>query len=124
MVNKPSLYLAGEKGPEMIIDYPTLQIPEVANMARMIQAIKFNKVPQYAMGNYPVISSVPTGRDIDLDTLSQLASVMNRLSEQLDSGVEANIRWDNLKKAESQAKQVEDNITLENNVVLFFEKIG
>ena len=110
IVGQPSLYLAGEKGPEMIIDYPTLQIPEVANMARMIEAIKFNKIPQYAEGSYPIVSPASTGMNMSLDMLKQLTFEVGRLSDQLDLGVEANIRWDNLKRAERQAKQVENNI--------------
>ena len=43
--------LIAERGPEMVVDYPTLRNMEM-NAPGMIQAIMAMRVPQYAMGKY------------------------------------------------------------------------
>lgn len=113
LTNSPSVFLAGEKGPEMIVPFPqTRQL--VMNYPGIVEALKMGTLPNYANGRFPQ-STVTTNNTKEMFADPNMLAAINRLNTHLDNGL--NIYFDQ-RKIQKLTLEQEKVKSLENGVSL------
>lgn len=114
-VHSPTLFLAGEQ-PEMIIDNPTLRIPMVQKMAKIIYDIKHGGVRQFAEGNYPELGidklGIRNGDSSQAAINAMMLKALEDINRKMDNPTRAMVSYDDLR--DSQARV--DGIINESNL--------
>lgn len=111
--------LVAEKGPEMVIDYPTLRNIKMNN-PRLIETVMAYRVPQYANGMYDQdfrrlnhtakddTSMTDIGSSLSPEDVRSLISAITRLNDHLDAGIRANINKYGTNGIEEALKDIAD----------------
>jgi hypothetical protein len=99
--NTPKLYLAGEAGPEMIIDAKRTRNMQL-NYPDLIQAIR--NVPQYASGN------VSSTTNINNASNSALVNAINKLNQHIDNGIDAKVVLSQFERVQNKRNAVIDKM--------------
>lgn len=102
VVNNPTVFLAGEKMPELIVDGKTFKNLQM-NAPQVIDAIyqaRNGSVDAYENGKYPTIFSNNT-------FFNPYESLLNKLSEQLEKGIETKFVQTDYEKFTNSIQQAE-----------------
>ena len=106
--DRPSLYLAGEEGPEMIVDARRTRQMQM-NYPGLIEAIK--QVPQYASGNIGS-STITTTHTQSMFTDPEMLAAIKKLNEHMDNGIEAKLDWRTYNRSMNKINNVVNNSTI------------
>lgn len=113
---QPTLLVA-EKGPEMVVDYPTLRNMQM-NAPGMINAIMAMRVPQYANGKYTTArgddyttaqgndNTTARGNDNTRAREDKILNAIDRLNAHLDNGIPAYINKYGTNGVDDTMKQI------------------
>lgn len=92
----PSLYLAGEAGPEMIVDAQRTRNMQL-NYPWLIDAIR--NVPQYANGN---VSNITTNNYTTSSSDPELKMLLRSLNQKMDEGIPAKVVLSQFERVKSK----------------------
>lgn len=107
----PTIYQAGEDGIEFIVSNPDLSNPRIAQSVRAIQYEK-GIIPAFADGNYSTSTSENENTNQEESYISSLIIAVNNLNNILSSGIRATIIYDDIREAEEEISNIENNLNL------------
>lgn len=117
MVSGPTLFLAGEEMPEMIIDGKTMENIQM-NVPELIPAIMAQRAPAYAEGYYPK-TSVPAGSTSTEDAerlatyqkaLDDNTAVMTALMKRLEEPFQSTVVYRDIQKVEDDVEYIKKDL--------------
>ena len=116
----PTLGLFSEKGPEIVVDAPTVRNIQM-NQPEIIDAIYAMRVPQHAKGMYP--ANMSTGSNNSGDQLDLLKSMMtvfiakqDELIQATNKSKKAYITLTDLEKAQDTKQTIESAVTRNRSI--------
>lgn len=108
LYSTPSLFLAAEKQPEIIIDGPTTR-NIMMNYPQILHAIQSVRVRQYAEGN---LSQQPVVNNNNEQTNVALISAIDALINKLNQPINAQISYEHIKNEFDMVNAIESRVNL------------
>jgi hypothetical protein len=107
----PTLFLAGEEMPEMIIDGPTFKNMKL-NAPHIIDSIQAMRVPQYANGLYKETETIRKEQNSDPLLIQTLMAMQQTIKSLQEKGIEANMRYDKYVESIDKIDKIKQSVSV------------